>query len=290
MFFVVSTGRSGTTSLAHLLDGSPDCICRHEPPPEWNEESTRYLYGDLPRAELVNRLQQTLSPTVEGKHYGEVSLKLSTMIPALHEAFPQAKFVWLIRDGRDFVASAYNWGFYHPRRTDEWERWRVRADRLGLMTTARWHSLSRFEKVCWHWHYINQHIEQQLTQCGCESFFVRLEDLDTQTDAIFDFLDLRRPDTPDVPHLNAKPKPRRWHRWNQGEKQAFLRRCGAGMDQHYPGWRDDPASRWQESLGGQAQATAAQLLRPLVRPFHDTLHRTLSLTRQWLDARTEQSG
>jgi hypothetical protein len=255
MFFVVSTGRSGTQTMADLLNQSPDAGCFHEPEPRLIAESTRYLYGDLPHADAVALLRRTRPTIPIDREYGEAHHQLSYLIPALHEAFPEAKFVWLIRDGRKTVASMVARRWYTGRHFSPypnpmiWENWRIRADRLGEMSTSAWLSLSPFEKCCWQWTYKNRLIERQLTGCGGAWMFVRLEELDAQAGELFDFLGLRRPETIAVPQLNkAKSQdghvPQDWHNWDAEQVSAFMRYDAPGMDVWYPHWRAEIAGVW----------------------------------------------
>jgi hypothetical protein len=112
MFFVVSTGRCGSKSIADLLNASPDCVCVHELEPRLISEATAYLYGDLRHEEAVTLLRSTRPSTRNGKQFGESNHKLSYLIPAINAAFPDAKFVWLVRDGRRTVESMYKRGWY----------------------------------------------------------------------------------------------------------------------------------------------------------------------------------
>lgn len=107
MFFVVSTGRCGSKSIANLLSQSSECLCLHEAKPRLIAEATQYLYGELTHEEAVTLLQGTRGAVKEGKVYGESSHKLSLLIPAIRHAFPEAKGVPLIPDGRAPVASMY---------------------------------------------------------------------------------------------------------------------------------------------------------------------------------------
>ena len=162
MFFIIGTGRCGTTSLADLFSQSSNCICPHEPEPRLIAEVTQYLYGDLPQIELEKLLLKTRGRKIQGKQYGEASNVLSGAIPAIVSAFSDAKFIWLIRDGRDTVSSMKKLNWYSPMRTDMWNSWRYRADRLGLMTSFEWNRMTSFEKCCWNWSYKNNLIQTEL--------------------------------------------------------------------------------------------------------------------------------
>lgn len=44
--------------------------------------------------------------------YAECAQKLFNVIPFLNDLFPSSKFIWLLRDGRDAVASGVNRGWF----------------------------------------------------------------------------------------------------------------------------------------------------------------------------------
>ncbi len=114
MFFALSTGRSGTQTLAHVLTQSPGCLCLHEPHPQLVRESVLFREGRLSQADAIDLLRRTRPHPAADRAYGESNNRLSLMVPALAAAFPEAKFIWLQRDARDVVASELQRGGYAP--------------------------------------------------------------------------------------------------------------------------------------------------------------------------------
>ncbi len=260
MFFVVSTGRSGSRTVAEVLAQSPSCECRHEPFPQLIAEAPRFLYGELAQGDLVRLLRETRSPTVDGKIYGESSNKLSLIIPALVEAFPGSQFLWLVRDGRDFVCSGLQRGWYEPGEETEsagdWQRWRLRGDRSGDIAPDAWRAMDRFERVCWLWSFTNRLIEQELVRHGPEHYrVVTIERLGAALPDLCDFLGLepvsfvvgranRRvvrgvADEAVAGSTNLVDAVQTWTDWTAEQREIFTRWCGPLMDRHYPGWRSD---------------------------------------------------
>jgi hypothetical protein len=174
MFFVVSTGRSGTKTMAKTLSGLPGCTCRHEPAPELILESSALRYGEFDVERLKRILIKTRSPVVEGNVYGESNQTLSLIIPILAQAFPDAKFVWLVRNGLDVVASTVGRQWYtghsanHDRYDDcpplerAWIDGRIQGDRCHDVPEAQWEEMNPFARCCWYWSYINRTIDQDL--------------------------------------------------------------------------------------------------------------------------------
>ena len=130
MYFVLSTGRAGSRTIATALNQLPGTVCRHHPKPELAAEATAFHLGEYSRDELAETLKETRPETVDGKVYGEVALQHTLLFPVLRDVFPQAQYIWLIRDGRDSVASMYYRGWYdetYPRQGLMWRQARLHA-------------------------------------------------------------------------------------------------------------------------------------------------------------------
>jgi len=142
--FVVGCPRSGTTLLQRMLNNHPDLTVandthfimravkrtlRKQPEPFLTDELVQQVLSyhrfrrmgledaDVAQAALncnsyskfVSRLY-SLRAEKRGKTLsGEKSPDFCRKIPALHRLFPQAKFIHIIRDGRDTSASAIGW-------------------------------------------------------------------------------------------------------------------------------------------------------------------------------------
>lgn len=160
--FVVGCGRSGTTLLRLMLDSHPDLAIpgeSHFVPTLWRARGhyiadgvldVDRLVGAIVRSrefhqwgvpeELARRRVQDLRPTTFGgvleavylayadhrgkRRWGDKTPQYVRIIPLLHELFPDARFVHIIRDGRDVALSYLSvpWG---PR--DIWtaaRKWR----------------------------------------------------------------------------------------------------------------------------------------------------------------------
>lgn len=110
-FFILCCARSGSTSLARILDTATNATCAVEPTPNLNRETRDMIEGRIqdPRAVInatvVPRVQENLE---EHEVYGEKSVTYGPFIPYLYDAL-ECKFVLLKRDGRDVVRSLVDW-------------------------------------------------------------------------------------------------------------------------------------------------------------------------------------
>ena len=168
--FVVGVSRSGTTLLRLMLDAHPDLAIPAEtrflpelfalvgvgagPDPITDFLTAHERWGDfgLDAGELRRRIAELSRPSpgavarafyelyAEGQgkaRWGDKSPPYVSAMPVIRAALPEARFIHLIRDGRDVAASllARPWGMRKPRRIAR--RWvrevtRARRDAAGM--------------------------------------------------------------------------------------------------------------------------------------------------------------
>jgi len=110
-FFVLSCARSGSTSLARILDTAVNGTCAIEPAPNLNRETRDMMEGRI--ADPTAVLEKTVMPRVreglnEVEIYGEKNVTYGPFVTCLYQLL-NCKFVFLKRDGRDVVRSLINW-------------------------------------------------------------------------------------------------------------------------------------------------------------------------------------
>jgi Sulfotransferase family len=172
--FICGCPRSGTTLLGRLADAHPELAVVHESRfiAAWYEERvgltpdgevTKALVSELskyPRytrlglgREALERLLNTdravsydrfvsgifdLYGEARGKSIvGDKTPRYVRFVPTLHALWPEARFVHLIRDGRDVCLSVLNWGKGPTGRFSAWEDDPVSVVALWW----RWHVL-----------------------------------------------------------------------------------------------------------------------------------------------------
>jgi hypothetical protein len=162
VFFALGMGRSGTNFLARLLGDCPEAAVFHEPIVEDLEAFVEaFKSTDAARRYLdafrVRRMYDLVKDR-EIRVYGEVNSALRYHAPALKAAFPDAKLMHLVRDGRDVVRSVMSRHHYMPGTSGHLALEPLPSDHLY----TRWPDLSRFEKVCWLWADANRRLSQDL--------------------------------------------------------------------------------------------------------------------------------
>ena len=247
MFFVLSSGRSGSNTAADTFNQFTNCVCPHHPEPELVLEATGYFYGEHPGEAIARVLRDTRKPIVDGKIYGEANLQLSLIVPVLEEVFPGCQYIWLLRDGRDFVASTFYRGWYDPASTHlgKWEQARLQGDKTGDFSPALWQNMTPFERCCWLWTRFNRIIEERLTVLGPSRWRkVYLETMKAALPEVATFLKLEAPRGVLVgKHNIAKQPVVYWESWSPEQRGHFERLCGKTMDAWYPQWRS-PEGKW----------------------------------------------
>ncbi len=299
--FVLGTGRSGTKTCAQLLSSFQGCRIEHQLRPTLLGEVTDYVGGSMPHQDMVALLRKTRGPGCFGGEtvIGESNQRLAYALPALVEAFPSAKYLWVIRDGRDAVASMHHRLWYHPREAQrrhpelsEWVANRIRADWIGEVSTAQWARLDSFARCCWHWAHTNRMIAEVSKKLTLRIRFVRLEQLHEQLPDVLEFLELDQDGPSTVPCVNRSFLSRRggwWRnptphaRWSVSQRRIFAMLAADVMDEHYAGW----SSRRQGSLPRDLTSTIyrsakvictglASLSRPVRTHTASLLHKNSS--------------
>jgi len=250
--FVVGTGRSGTTTLSELLSSVPGCAVEHEREPKLLQEVKAFLEGTFSHEAMVDLLRGTRSPAGGDVLSGESNTQLSFVLPPLAEAFPAARVIWLIRDGRDVVASMVTRGIYHRRELErpggakEWARTRLQADRVGDLSPGDWAQLTPFARCCWLWSYTQRVIGRDLARLKLPWLRIRLEELAASRSQLATFCGLPGDALQAVPHSNRSARAPKGSRvWSRREIEQFRRLCGPVMDEHYPGWEEDLRRSWR---------------------------------------------
>jgi hypothetical protein len=159
-FFILALGRSGTQFLASLLARAPGALVYHEPAPRDPIYFGLRYSGDFDHVVddyLESRFRELIPPDGQYDIYGEVNSFLRYEADWLKRRFSPV-LLHLVRDGRDFVRSAYTRNVYTlddknplvPRDSDPYAQ--------------EWGRMNRFQKLCWYWMHTNEFLLSQLKQ------------------------------------------------------------------------------------------------------------------------------
>lgn len=192
-FFVLSTGRSGTQTLAGLFDMATNAKVWHHPKPNMIEETLHAYWGDIDRRSTfwAGRGRIICESWDSGIIHGETDHNMTPFCDLIAKDIPDSRFLILVRDPREFVRSGMRRGYYRAK--GEWEVGRLRPSDDDPQLSS-WLKRSQFEQVCWLWAETYRHIERIHKAIGDERVrVVRFEDLIANAEeiaAVFDFLGL----------------------------------------------------------------------------------------------------
>ncbi len=271
-FFILSCARSGSTSLARILDEAENGVCVVEPEPNLNLETREMMEGRLsdPRgfleATVVKRVEENLSDT---RIYGEKNVTYGPFVSYLYEML-NCKFIFLKRDGRDVVRSLMDWhelmfgdiyreckdpGNLSPRAISAAAKLPVHLDTSdysrprplpGTAFYDEWEGLSREEMCAYYWSYINDLYLDQLEKIPQEAW-TEIDYTSTGTDDIFRVSEF----------LGLKGLPRDRIRRMLGKKINSLKER-TGEEATYPDWKN-----WDGGLRRRFDRIASMTMRRL---------------------------
>jgi Sulfotransferase family len=186
--FIVSTGRTGTQFFESFFNNNfPDVLCLHEPRPDGFDITIRKIRGKLKTDKIANYLRSNRVGILsrlkkrDAKLYVESNPFFSLLIPELRKAFPTSRFLWIVRNPKTYVVSAYNKSpvgdnkmFFYAENDHR--------DRITAMDFPNdrwredWPKFDRFQKVCWYWNKCNEILEQEFGNEG-DFLLMKFEEL-----------------------------------------------------------------------------------------------------------------
>lgn len=235
-FFTLSSGRCGTKTLAHILNIATNARVYHHPMPYLVDETLQAYHDIRDKRQTFWRARRSVIQDAwkDDLIFGELDHNMTPFATTIAEDIPEAKFIVLVRNPWDFVRSGMRRNYYngHP-----WDSGRLRPE-PHHPDFERWHTMSRFQKVCWLWNETYQRILHYLEDLPENRYTViRFEDLidnPETAEQLFHFLGLDGYDAGAVQSVlsrplnkqtqGAFPKPGEWtpdyHQmlWNECEK------------------------------------------------------------------------
>jgi hypothetical protein len=236
IFFVLAIGRSGTKFLADLLANAEGAYVVHEPVKEDFQAYQDAFHNNAKARNYIERFRKKeIYLRARGKQidtYGEVNSVLRRHYNALSEAFPQANFIHLIRDGREVIRSMMsrktmtsedlNTRLIHPKKGDSWRK--------------QWPTMTRFEKLCWYWRAENYYLRNSIR------YTVQFEKLISSynyfKEKLLDVLQLSIKEDVWQAAINIPKNAtiqyqfQHWSNWDAKQREAFEKICGTEMKEN----------------------------------------------------------
>ncbi len=200
--FITGSGRCGTAMVARMLAGVEHIEAHHEYVRDAYQRDAALHYLELlSRPTMMLKLSPIFGSAVAYspcKYFVDSSHKHAWTLRALHEMFPQAKFVHLVRDGRKVASSFFHKANMCDDRSvsvlrswfcNQWSTLPPPIEPMWWPASSIGKECSRFERCCWHWLETNRVIVDSLSRIpASRSMMVKLEDLCSCRDTLQDFL------------------------------------------------------------------------------------------------------
>jgi hypothetical protein len=216
------------------------------------ELSDARVRHELEYSEAVRRLLLQRSRFVQsrtGSTYVESNVGYYGLIDVLSQTFEHHRTVYVIRDAHDWIRSHMNWGQMYNKsriRAILAHTWPMASEIADDPYCSEWHSMSRFERLCWAWVRLNTYALGSVRANPSARTF-RFEDVFTSderyehlTDLVNFAVDL--PEVDPVPpralagwldqvvHRSSGDFPA-WSGWSTEDKQKYAEICGPLMEE-----------------------------------------------------------
>lgn len=242
--FVLSTGRTGSSTLIRLLNLSPKVTALHEPKPNLVRQYRRAYSGVMKRPDRYRRLFERARRRLisracpNGEVYAEATL-LKFFAPVIAEMLPNAKFLHLHRHPGEIIRSAMRRRWFQDNPLD---RYRIVPEPVDW-AHQRWPQWDAFSKSCWTWHAENEYFLRLAQNIGPDRVlqlpFDEWSDQSTGTyERVFAFIDVDPPDRGSAQAvLNVKHNEQTsgsfptYEQWSPAQKQTLVEIAGHTMNQ-----------------------------------------------------------
>lgn len=242
--FILSTGRTGSSTLIKLLNLSPDVNAFHEPKPNLVKEYRSSFRDMSDRPDYYRRLfmrarsLQISQSTSDGSVYAEATL-LKFFAPVIAQLLPNSKFLHIHRHPGEVVRSGMRRRWYLNNPLDKYRAVPVPSD----PASSKWVQWDSFNKVCWLWHAENQRFLELAQSLGGERVLSLQFDnwINPQTgqyQIIFDFLGVKQPKAGIVSEILGEKHNRQvdgefphYELWTESQKHKLHEIASSTMDQ-----------------------------------------------------------
>ncbi|MCP5288017.1 MAG: sulfotransferase [Burkholderiaceae bacterium] len=158
--FVASTGRTGSDTLIKVLQHAENVIAHHEPHPrmrEYTNDSFQNVAVERERFRQVflSARSDLISEAFRARKIYVESTLMKGFLPVILDTLPNSKLVHLVRHPGGVVRSGMRRGWYESHVHDRWRLQPGVSSPIRKLWDTKW---SRFEKICWYWHAINEFI------------------------------------------------------------------------------------------------------------------------------------
>lgn len=256
-FYILSTGRTGTTTLSRVLQQKRNI---HQTPNSGllNVLSNAALNKNICKKILLEKffnLEETPPSTADPLKTMGLVLYLNDLIRNNPEKIKNVVIIHIIRDPRDFVTSFMNWknrklsGIIAHHLTPYWM---PKPKVTGIKSLWKTISMSKFEHFCWIWNFKNKLIYDSFSDLP-NYHLLKFEDVIEDPDTIKTIQGIISGDrTKTDPKIQSSVLEKRnesikksfpnWKEWDPKKAKILEEHCGVMMKMFSYGaeveWRD----------------------------------------------------
>jgi len=259
IFFIIGSGRSGTTAMVEVLNTATNGVVFTEQSPKLCVAARMNYEEALPYPkEFICKTKKDKIEDVlnHGKIYGDKNPNYLYFIQEISKVW-DGKFLFLIRDGRDVVRSCMDFhaerGHGYARYEDDekslmlqpednfWDFVRLRPRKTTAIFKT-WRKMEQFEKFAWGWAEFNRILLYKATSLDKHRYrIVNMTNLKAEdVESIFNFLGLKGFDLKKVSRKlyskinttnleKAKQFPH-WREWDKNLLAKFDKYAGNMME------------------------------------------------------------
>jgi hypothetical protein len=197
--FSPSTGRAGSMQLAAVLGLSPDVLAVHEPVPMLLEMGARAFSDgceDRCWRDVVHAVRDELIAFANHKDkvYVETNNRMTFFAPAIADAYPASRFIYLHRHPYEVIRSGLSRGWYSGSHVD----FSLIRPRPDDPYSERWAAMHAAEKIAWFWMSVNAGVIGLFERVGSHRTFalpakVLFEARDEAISQLFAFVGVNMP-------------------------------------------------------------------------------------------------
>ena len=170
--FVISTGRTGTVYFQNYFNRNiKNIISVHEPKPDlFNLSIEKYRFQkNISQKNIYSNRKEYVE---KGKLYCESNPFISYLIPEINKTFPNAQFIFIVRDPITYLTSIFNkknevdGQIYYPYSESDMRKRLNPLDFKNDKWQNHWGRFNRYEKLAWYWQKTNSVILNDLENLG----------------------------------------------------------------------------------------------------------------------------
>lgn len=183
---ILSTGRTGTMSLAQYFDAYPQVRALHEPRPSrrLRVASNLYMAGKIRQERLANlltRCRRKLLASIDEPIYVEANMFMHGFMGVLDEVYgrERTKAVHIVRDPRSWICSFADHALSGRKAlVARWlPYWLLKPEQHRVPSELRWGRMQPAERIAWLWTAWNEEMNRGQELLGERYLQMRFEDI-----------------------------------------------------------------------------------------------------------------